>query len=73
MDTNRYLAVNYHCPISATPADVEDKSSDELLASRRMCDFWMELNSVEMFRIMGDGSKGGCLCVPDNVEIGRDC
>jgi hypothetical protein len=58
-----------HGPVSSTFADVQDESPDHLFSSGRVSDFWVELDSVERFRVMCDSSIWCGAGLSNDVEI----
>lgn len=59
----------YHSPVGLAFTDVQDKATDDLAAFRRMGDFRMELNAIEMFDCMRDSSVRCCICSANDMKI----
>ena len=61
----------YHGPVILAATNVVYEPGDDLLSPSGVCHLWMELNAVERFRIMGNGSIGRGFRMTDDVEIWR--
>lgn len=58
-----------HCPVCRTAADTKNELSDDFSSAWRVSDFWMELNTVPWFVIVGNGCEGGARGMPNNMEV----
>jgi hypothetical protein len=61
-----------HCPVRRATTNVKYKLSNHLSAAWRVGDFWMELNTVPWFVIMGHSCERGIGGTPNDVEAGRN-
>jgi hypothetical protein len=64
---------SHHRPIRPASTNIDHKTSDDLFTKGSMCDFWMELDTVEWFRVMCYCGERRCFCGANGVEIGWNC
>lgn len=54
-----------------TSADVEDELTNDSLSSGGVCDFWVELDTIDRFGIMRQGRIWGSGRVSNDMKIRR--
>jgi len=65
------LENNYHSPIVSASTDIKDKTSNDLLAARRVCNLRVELDAIKWLRVVRDCSEWCGIRAADDMEVGR--
>jgi len=60
-----------HSPVLFATANVDNKATNDFLAPRRMCDFWVKLDAIERFCVVCNSCVWCRVCTSDDMEIGR--
>lgn len=61
----------HHSPVRGALANIENESSDNLLASDGVGDFRVELDAIDGLVVVSEGGVGGGIGMANNVEVLR--